>query len=439
MGGKVGARIIQPHSRTSHVTIATSTPTRSDPIIAANPTDEIAPLFQPSDPRATLPMKLKTIYDRTIKIRRFKSNLFLPFLKNKNAARWKSHSSLCRSVVCSPFVSLSFPERPKADDSLSPPPSPLSLRDTFSTEGISGALAAIRERREERGGRRRGMEGQTSKISRASSALLRSPTLRSSVHSLAALDAVGSDPEEIKPHSPPPSAAAVAAASTVGSSGHRLAVFSLLLIILLPVPSFFYLRDRSPSLWNLSLASAAVAAASLILKRTRLLLSRRRRSRSDSVRWFIGDGEGDAENPCREVGVKAVREGVEFYSNGDFYEGEFHKGKCSGSGVYNFFGQGRYEGDWVDGKYDGYGIERWARGSRYRGQYRHGLRHGFGVYRFYNGDSYAGEWVGGQSHGRGAQSCSDGSCYVGEFKFGVKHGLGFYHFRYEDDRFLVLE
>lgn len=275
------------------------------------------------------------------------------------------------------------------------------------------------------------MEGQTSKLNRATSSLLRSPTLRSSVHSLAAVDSVGSDPEEIKPHSPPPSASSVAA-STGRSSGHRLAFLSLLLTLFLLVLSFLYLRDQSPSLWNLSLASAAVAAASLIVKRTRLSLSRRRRGRSDSVRWFIGDDEGDVENPCPKLGAKSVREGVEFYSNGDFYEGEFHKGKCSGSGVYNFFGQGRYEGDWVDGKYDGYGIERWARGSRYRGQYRHGLRHGFGVYRFYNGDSYAGEWVGGQSHGRGVQSCSDGSCYVGEFKFGVKHGLGYYHFRNGD-------
>ena len=135
--------------------------------------------------------------------------------------------------------------------------------------------------------------------------------------------------------------------------------------------------------------------------------------------WLSNDivGEGD------------VIEGVEFYSNGDFYEGEFHGGRCSGSGVYHYFESGRYEGEWVDGKYDGYGIESWARGSKYKGCYKQGLRHGFGVYKFYTGDSYAGEWCNGQSHGVGVQACSDGSCYVGEFKFGVKHGLGCYHFR----------
>ncbi|KAL1830004.1 hypothetical protein DCAR_0209403 [Daucus carota subsp. sativus] len=123
---------------------------------------------------------------------------------------------------------------------------------------------------------------------------------------------------------------------------------------------------------------------------------------------------------------------VQVHKNGDVYEGEFYRGKCSGSGVYYYYMSGRYEGDWIDEKYDGHGVETWAKGSRYRGQYRQGLRHGFGVYRFYTGDVYAGEWCNGQSHGCGAHTCEDGSRYVGEFKWGVKHGLGSYHFRNGD-------
>ncbi|KAI3727854.1 hypothetical protein L6452_16474 [Arctium lappa] len=123
---------------------------------------------------------------------------------------------------------------------------------------------------------------------------------------------------------------------------------------------------------------------------------------------------------------------VKVYSNGDVYEGEFYKGKCSGSGVYYYNLNGRYEGDWVDQKYDGYGVETWAKGSRYRGQYRQGLRHGYGVYRFYTGDMYAGEWFKGQCHGCGVHTCEDGSKYSGEFKGGIKHGLGHYHFRNGD-------
>lgn len=123
---------------------------------------------------------------------------------------------------------------------------------------------------------------------------------------------------------------------------------------------------------------------------------------------------------------------VQVYSNGDVYEGEFHKGKCSGSGVYYYHMSGRYEGDWIDEKYDGYGIETWAKGSRYSGQYRQGIRHGVGVYRSYTGDIYSGEWSSGQCHGYGIHSCEDGSSYVGQFKWGAKHGLGHYHFRNGD-------
>lgn len=143
------------------------------------------------------------------------------------------------------------------------------------------------------------------------------------------------------------------------------------------------------------------------------------------VTWTIG-----SKPKCERT--KSMKEWVQAYSNGDVYEGEFHQGRCSGSGVYYFYMSGRYEGDWVDGKYDGYGVETWACGSRYRGQYRCGLREGYGIYRFYTGDVYSGEWSSGQSHVRGVQTCEDRSRYVGEFKWGLKHGSGYYHFRNGD-------
>ncbi|KAK4338173.1 hypothetical protein RND71_042660 [Anisodus tanguticus] len=144
-----------------------------------------------------------------------------------------------------------------------------------------------------------------------------------------------------------------------------------------------------------------------------------------SVVWSIGSKPKPERKPISGCWVQV-------YSNGDVYEGEFHKGKCSGSGVYYYRLNGRYEGDWIDGKYDGYGVETWSKGSRYRGQYRQGLRHGVGMYRSYTGDLYAGEWCNGQCHGFGVHTCEDGSSYTGEFKWGVKHGLGHYHFRNGD-------
>ncbi|KAJ9171152.1 hypothetical protein P3X46_014554 [Hevea brasiliensis] len=218
----------------------------------------------------------------------------------------------------------------------------------------------------------------------------------------------------------------------------------LRLILLLSLPFFYFLVSHPSHSFLLDFLSAFAFSAALLfslnlalprLPSIRLFLARsfpiKLKSASNISRpplpvfWSIGS---------RPNSEKRVNSGcwVQVYSNGDVYEGEFHKGKCSGSGVYYYYMSGRYEGDWVDGKYDGYGVETWARGSRYRGQYRQGLRHGFGVYRFYTGDVYAGEWSNGQSHGCGVHTCEDGSRYVGEFKWGVKHGLGHYHFRNGD-------
>ncbi|KAK8474016.1 hypothetical protein V6N13_021036 [Hibiscus sabdariffa] len=218
----------------------------------------------------------------------------------------------------------------------------------------------------------------------------------------------------------------------------------LRLILLLSLPFFYFIVSHPSHSFLLDFLSAFAFSAALLfslnlalprLPSIRLFLSRsfpiKLKSPSPLSRsylpvfWSIGS---------RSKSEKRLNSGcwVQVYSNGDVYEGEFHKGKCSGSGVYYYYMSGRYEGDWVDGKYDGYGVETWARGSRYRGQYQQGLRHGFGVYRFYTGDVYAGEWSNGQGHGCGIHTCDDGSRYVGEFKWGVKHGLGHYHFRNGD-------
>ncbi|KAF5740308.1 hypothetical protein HS088_TW11G00375 [Tripterygium wilfordii] len=304
------------------------------------------------------------------------------------------------------------------------------------------------------------MDGQMSqsKLTRTHSSLLRSsPTIRSSIHSLSSVteeDAVRAyhqehqeDDEEkkikpLKPGSTP---------RRIGSTRFTpvLTMVSLTFFSLFAISFFFFFylrREEIPTSENLLLALIFIAITLFFANKNKNLINHSfsivkhvweenskkfgftSRKNSKPVEWLIGESIPKKSRKDKQI----IREGVEFYSNGDFYEGEFHKGKCNGSGVYNYFVNGRYEGDWVDERYDGYGIESWARGSRYKGQYRQGLRHGFGVYRFYTGDSYAGEWFNGQSHGVGVQTCSDGSCYVGEFKCGVKHGLGAYHFRNGD-------
>ncbi|CAA3004139.1 radial spoke head 10 homolog B-like [Olea europaea subsp. europaea] len=297
-----------------------------------------------------------------------------------------------------------------------------------------------------------GHKSQT-KLTRTKSSILRSsPTVRSSIHSFSSVceitpDRETEDLEEQKPHGNP-SLPLVRPGSRFG-----LAPFIAILVLSVYTIFAFFNRDDIPTSENLLLVLIFIAVLLFFTSKNIALINQNfvifkqlfdeyakrvgfscftSKQHSKSVQWFIGEPDLGKKESKEEYAKKIIREGVQFYSNGDFYEGEFHKGRCNGSGVYNYFVNGRYEGDWIDGRYDGYGIESWAKGSRYRGQYRQGLRHGYGVYKFYTGDTYAGEWCNGQSHGAGAQTCADGSCYVGEFKCGVKHGFGCYHFRNGD-------
>ncbi|CAN8291961.1 unnamed protein product [Cochlearia groenlandica] len=303
------------------------------------------------------------------------------------------------------------------------------------------------------------MEGQA-KLTRTQSSLLRSsPTLRSSFQSFGDLEA-GGEKEENKQRRKPTKPSGSNSKTGLTRIKPGLA-FTMVSLSFLSLSSFFFFAvssqtDEILTSENLLLALVFVAVALFFASSNISLLNQTliaikqisdettrslrfdcRRNRSKPVQWYIGDDSKPEKKkiiiPITKQREKLfAKEGVELYNNGDFYEGEIHKGKCNGSGVYYYFVRGRYEGDWFDGRYDGHGIESWARGSRYKGEYKQGLRHGYGVYRFYTGDCYAGEWFNGQSHGFGVQSCSDGSSYVGESRFGVKHGLGSYHFRNGD-------
>ncbi|KAB2083092.1 hypothetical protein ERO13_A05G233600v2 [Gossypium hirsutum] len=309
------------------------------------------------------------------------------------------------------------------------------------------------------------MEGQKSqaKLTRTQSSLLRSsPTVRSSIHSMSSItegdfikdqedkddhqhrESLLNDEKRKKP--PTKKSCSMTPRIIPVRFNPVFAMASISFFSFIFFFCFYLRREEIPTSECLLLALIFVAITLFFASKNKGLINQGivcfkerlqfSKPNSKPVQWFIGETHCNKsnDNNNKENGrlQLVVREGVEFYSNGDFYEGEFHKGKCNGSGVYNYFVNGRYEGDWVEGRYDGYGVESWSRGSRYRGQYRQGVRHGFGIYRFYTGDSYSGEWCNGQSHGLGVQTCADGSCYVGEFKSGVKHGLGYYHFRNGD-------
>ncbi|KAG6435481.1 hypothetical protein SASPL_100355 [Salvia splendens] len=189
------------------------------------------------------------------------------------------------------------------------------------------------------------MDGQT-KLTRTNSSLLSSsPTIRSSIHSLSSVseiapDSDAEDLEEQKPHSRPlPSPVRSGVAAPVA------AAFLLLYVLF----AFFTSNDLATS-ENLLSALIFVKIFLCLLSRNKGLVSRNvnffkqiydeyekrirflrfgSRTHSKPVQWFIGEAESE-ELESRKI----VREGVEFYSNGDFYAGEFHKGRVTGAVTY---------------------------------------------------------------------------------------------------------
>ncbi|XP_042044513.1 uncharacterized protein LOC121790334 [Salvia splendens] len=189
------------------------------------------------------------------------------------------------------------------------------------------------------------MDGQT-KLTRTNSSLLRSsPTIRSSLHSLSSVseiapDSDAEDLEEQKPHNrplPPPvrSGAAVPLAAAFLLTLRALHLFTLndlatsenLLSALIFVEIFLFLLSR-----NKGLVSGNVNFFKQICDEYGKwlgFLCFASRTHSKPVQWFSGKAESEELES-----KKIVRESVEFYSNGDFYAGEFQKGRVTGAVTY---------------------------------------------------------------------------------------------------------
>jgi hypothetical protein len=94
-------------------------------------------------------------------------------------------------------------------------------------------------------------------------------------------------------------------------------------------------------------------------------------------------------------GVSAGQ-GSTAYINGDIYEGQYEHGQPHGQGSFTYVKQDLYEtynGEFKNGKYDGFGVYRYFNGDEYAGQWRAGLKHGTGeiVYAG-SGERSLGHW-----------------------------------------------
>lgn len=62
--------------------------------------------------------------------------------------------------------------------------------------------------------------------------------------------------------------------------------------------------------------------------------------------------------------------GVEYkeFKDGSRYEGELLNGKWNGKGIYYYINGDKYLGDWLDDKFHGKGVYIFEKGDRYEGE-----------------------------------------------------------------------
>lgn len=121
--------------------------------------------------------------------------------------------------------------------------------------------------------------------------------------------------------------------------------------------------------------------------------------------------EGEWENGCPHgLGkAKCYDDDGEYmgYFEGEFVNGDFKHGKWRER-------NSDYEGDFVDGLFDGYGVKKWDCSLHYyEGQWKQGLYHGKGICCDYDG-TWDGEWKDGHINGSVTLTSKDGWVFVGE-------------------------
>jgi hypothetical protein len=88
-------------------------------------------------------------------------------------------------------------------------------------------------------------------------------------------------------------------------------------------------------------------------------------------------------------------------------------------------GEGIYQGNFVDGMYQGFGVFDWDNGNRYEGEWKMNLMDGKGVMTYKNKDEYEGDFCEGMKDGYGKFTDARSlMVYKGPWKYGKQHGVG---------------
>jgi len=113
--------------------------------------------------------------------------------------------------------------------------------------------------------------------------------------------------------------------------------------------------------------------------------------------------------------------------NGCRYDGDFIEGKFEGQGKYTFASGASFEGTLEAGQFHGKGSYITPRGDTYTGYFAHNKIEGFGECKLISHpqiNSYSGTWINNKPHGNGTMAISSETVYEGEFENGYFHGQG---------------
>ncbi|MBN2302485.1 MAG: hypothetical protein JXN60_08220 [Lentisphaerae bacterium] len=116
------------------------------------------------------------------------------------------------------------------------------------------------------------------------------------------------------------------------------------------------------------------------------------------------------------------------FSNGDRYEGEFKNGLFHGWGTYYYRNGDRYDGEFRHDMKHGKGTLTYKNGDKYTGEFRKDMKEGRGSLEYGNGDRYVGDFKNGMIDGKGIMQYANGNKYEGDFRNGLRHGNGSFRF-----------
>jgi hypothetical protein len=137
-----------------------------------------------------------------------------------------------------------------------------------------------------------------------------------------------------------------------------------------------------------------------------------------------------------EVEIKLINKQKIIYENGDYYIGQALNGKAHGKGIlYYKNGLIIYDGDFVNGKFEGTGKRNWE-GKYYIGQWLNGKRHGKGI-MFDKNDNilYDGYYIDNKKEGEGRIIYENKNFYIGQWLDNKRHGKGKEYYKNNELRY----